>query len=144
MSNNNRKVIISVIYRSPSQTNDKSEAFFSNFQMVLNDIINRKPSLSVINGDFNSRCSSWWSDDINTKDGLKLFTLTSSNGFSQLINEPTHIQASSSSCISLTFIDQVNLSVTQVSMNLSIRTGIIILFTLALTLIFTIPHHTNV
>ena len=111
MSNNNRKVIISVIYRSPSQTNDKSEAFFSNFQMVLNDIINRKPSLSVINGDFNSRCSSWWSDDINTKDGLKLFTLTSSNGFSQLINEPTHIQASSSSCISLTFTDQVNLSV---------------------------------
>ena len=144
MSNNNRKVIISVIYRSPSQTNDKFEAFFSNFQMVLNDIINRKPSLSVINGDFNSRCSSWWSDDINTKDGLKLFTLTSSNGFSQLINEPTHIQASSSSCISLTFTDQVNLSVTQVSMNLSIRTGIIILFTLALTLIFTIPHHTNV
>ena len=59
--------------------------------MVLNDIINRKPSLSVIKGDFNSRCSSWWSDDINTKDGLKLFSLTSSNGFPQLINEPTHI-----------------------------------------------------
>ena len=35
----------------------------------------------------------------------------SSNGFFQLINEPTHIQANSSSCIDLTFTDQANLSV---------------------------------
>ena len=91
MSNNNKKVMVYVIYCSPSQTNDEFEALLSNFQMLLNDINNRKPSLSVIAGDFNSRCSSWWSDDINTKDGLKLFSLTSSNGFPQLINEPTHI-----------------------------------------------------
>ena len=52
MSNNNKKVMVSVIYRSPSQTNDEFEAFLSNFQMLLNDINNRKPSLSVITGDF--------------------------------------------------------------------------------------------
>ena len=75
MSNNNKKVMVSVIYRSPSQTNDEFEAFLSNFQMLLNDINNRKPPLSVITGDFNSRCSSWWSEDINTKEGLKLFSL---------------------------------------------------------------------
>ena len=111
MSNNNKKVMVSVIYRSPSQTNDKFEAFLSNFQMLLNDINNRKLSLSVITGDFNSRCSSWWSEDINTKEGLKLFSLTSSNGFSQLINEPTHIQVNSSSCIDVAFTHQANLSV---------------------------------
>ena len=111
MSNSNKKVMVSVIYRSPSQTNDEFEAFLSNFQMLLNDINNRKLSLSVITGDFNSRCSSWWSEDINTKEGLKLFSLTSSNGFSQLINEPTHIQVNSSSCIDLAFTDQANLSV---------------------------------
>ena len=111
MSNNNKKVMVSVIYHSPNQTKDEFEAFLSNFQMLLNDINNRNPSLSVITDDFNSRCSSWWSDDINTKEGLKLFSLTSSNGFSQLINEPTPIQANSSSCIDLTFTDQVNLSV---------------------------------
>ena len=55
MSNNNRKVMISVIYRSPSQTNDEFEAFLSTFQMLLNDINNREPSLSVIIGEFNSR-----------------------------------------------------------------------------------------
>ena len=111
MSNNNKKVMVYVIYCSPSQTNDEFEALLSNFQMLLNDINNRKPSLSVIAGDFNSRCSSWWSDDINTKEGLKLFSLTSSNAFSQLINEPTHIQANNFSCIDLTFTDQANLSV---------------------------------
>ena len=43
---------VSVIYRFPSQTNDESEAFLSNIQMLLNDINNREPSLSVITGDF--------------------------------------------------------------------------------------------
>ena len=40
-----------------------------------------------------------------------MFSLTSSNGFPQLINEPTHIQTSSSSCIVLIFTNQPNLSV---------------------------------
>ena len=69
--------MVSVIYRSPSQTNDEVDTFLSNFQMLLNDINNRKPSLSVVTGDFNSRCSSWWSNDINTTEGLKLLTVCS-------------------------------------------------------------------
>ena len=77
ISNNNKKVMISVICCSSTQTNDEFEAFLYNFQMVLNDINNRKPFLSVITGEFNSRCSSWWSDDMNTKEGLKLFSLMS-------------------------------------------------------------------
>ena len=103
--------MVSVIYHSPSQTNDDFDTFLSNFQMLLNEINNRKPSLSVITGDFNSRCSSWWSNNINTTEGLKLFSLTSSNGFNQIIDEPTHIQAKSTSCIDLIFTDQPNLSV---------------------------------
>ena len=67
-----------------------------NFQKLLNDIENCKPSLSIVTGDFNSRCSSWWPNDINTPEGLKLYSLTSLNGFSQLIHKPTHIQANSS------------------------------------------------
>ena len=38
--------------------------------MFLNDINYRKPSLLVITGDVNSRCFSWWSNDINTTEGL--------------------------------------------------------------------------
>ena len=111
MDYNNKKVMVSVIYRSPSQTKNEFRSFLSNFQKILNEVNNNKPSLSVITGDFNSRCSSWWSNDTDTSEGLKLFSLTSSNGFSQLINDPTHIQGNSLSCIDLIFTGQQNLLV---------------------------------
>ena len=110
MSYNKNKVIVSVIYRSPSQTNDEFGLFLSSLEKLFNDINKFKPSLSIVTGDFNARSSSWWSDDINTTEGTNLFSLTSSNGFSQLINEPTHTQTNSSSCIDLIFTDQPNLS----------------------------------
>ena len=68
--------------------------------------------------DFNVR-SSGWSDDINTTAGTKLLSLTSCNGFQQIINEPTHIQRQSSSCTDLILKDQPNLSV-----NSGIRTSL--------------------
>ena len=111
MNQNNKKVIISVIYRSPSQNSCEFESFLTNFEQLVSEIRNRNPSLSIITGDFNSRSSLWWQNDINTLEGSKLFSLTSANGFSQLINEPTHIQTNSSSCIDLIFTDQPNLSV---------------------------------
>ena len=67
--------------------------------------------MPVITGDFNARMSCWWSEDINTSGRLKLLSLTSANGVSQLINEPTHLQTSNSSCIYLIFTDQPKLSV---------------------------------
>ena len=57
------------------------------------------------------RSSSWWFDDINTTEGTKLLSLTSFNGFQQIINEPSDIQRQSSSSIDLMFTDQPNLSV---------------------------------
>ena len=111
MNYNNKKVIVSVIYRSPSEKNNEFNLFLSNLERLLCDINKRKPYLSIITGDFNARSSNWWSKDIDTPEGLKLFLLTSSNGFSQLINEPTHIQGNSSSCIDLIFTNQENLLV---------------------------------
>ena len=58
MSYNNKKVIVSVIYCSPSQSTDEFDSFLSNFENFLNDINKRKSSLSVVAGDFNSRSSS--------------------------------------------------------------------------------------
>ena len=111
MTYSNKNVIVSVIYRSPSQNNGEFDLFLSNFKKLLNDMNERKPFLSVITGDFNARSSSWWPEDIYTIEELKLFSLTSSNEFSQLINEPTHIQTGSSSCIFLIFTNQPNLLV---------------------------------
>ena len=99
MSYSNKKVIVSVIYCSPSQSTDEFDSFLINFQNFLNDVSKRKPYLSVVTGKLNSRSSSWWSKDTNTIEGLKLFSLTSSNGLCQLKNEPTHIQTNNTSCI---------------------------------------------
>ena len=111
MNYNNKKVIISVIYRFPSQSTDEFESFLLNFEQLLDDASQCRPSLAIITGNFNARSFLWWSNDINNTEGLKLSSMSSSVGFTQLINEPTHIQSSSSSCIDLIFTDQPNLSV---------------------------------
>ena len=85
--------------------------FFSNLEQLLRDISKCRPIVYVITGHFNARSSSWWSEDIINSEGAKLYLLTSSKGFSQLINEPTHIQTNSSSCIDLLLAYQSNLSV---------------------------------
>ena len=108
MTDNNKKIIVSVIYRSPSQNRSEFDSFLSNLEQLLRDISKYKRTVSVITADFNARFSYWESKDINTSEGIKLYLLTSSNGFSQLINEPSHIQTNSSSCIDLVFIDQSN------------------------------------
>ena len=100
MNYNNKRVIVSVIYRSPSQNNSEFDSFLRSVERLLSDIKKIKPFLSVITGDFNARTSCWWSEDINT-----------TNAVSQLINEPTHLQTSNSSCIDLIFTDQPKLSV---------------------------------
>ena len=98
MNYNSKKVITSVIYRSPSQSTDEFESFLLNSEQLFDDVNQRRSSLSTITGEFNARSVSWWSNDINTTEGLKLSSMSSSVGFTQLINEPTHIQSSSSSC----------------------------------------------
>ena len=71
----NKKVIVSVIYCSPNQNNSEFDLFLSNFENLLSDINERKPSLFVITGDFNARSSSLWCKDIDTTEGSNfLFT----------------------------------------------------------------------
>ena len=100
-----------VIHRFPSQNNDEFNSFLSNFEKLLSNTNKLKPSLFVVTGDFNALSSVWWCNDINATEESKLFSLTSSNGFSQIINEPAHNQTNSSSCIDLIFTSQSNLSV---------------------------------
>ena len=76
---------------------------------MLNVISSCKPDFSIILGDFNARSKSWWQNDINTSEGTKIDALTSNHGLNQLISQPTHISANSSSCIDLIFTDQTNL-----------------------------------
>ena len=57
MTYNNKKVIVSVIYCSPSQNNSEFDLFLSNFEKLLSDKNECKPFLSVITGDVNARSS---------------------------------------------------------------------------------------
>ena len=78
---------------------------------MLNLINSFKPDFSIILGDFNARSKSWWNKDTNSNEGTKIDALTSYHGLHQLISQPTHILANSSSCIDLIFTDQPNLVV---------------------------------
>ena len=111
MNYHNKKVIVSVIYRSPSQSINKFDSFLSNLEKFESDLNNRRPALSIFTGDFNARSQSWWSNDINITEGSNLLALSSSNGFSQLINEPTHIQTNSTYFIDLIFTDKPSFSI---------------------------------
>ena len=67
--------------------------------------------MTVILGDFNAKSYNWCKADITSLEGSKIDTITSSYALNELIQEPTHIPNSSSSCIDVIFISQPNLVV---------------------------------
>ena len=75
----------------------------------MDHINNELPICSVITGDLNARCSKWCNKDITNSVGREIDTLTSSAGYKQIINKPTHIVNNSSSCIDLIFCNNLNL-----------------------------------
>ena len=80
---NNNKIFVSGVYGLPTQTNTEFNQFLLNFEKTLWDKNQRKPYLTLVTGDFNSRSSFWWSDDFDASEGTKLLSLTSCNGFQQ-------------------------------------------------------------
>ena len=102
---------IALIYRSPSQNSLEFQHFLSGFEQLLINIEGFKPNFTVLLGDYNARSRSWWASDTNTPEGMQLDALTSSYGLQQLVNEPTQILPSSSSCIDFIFTDQPSLAV---------------------------------
>ena len=64
-TDNNIKIIASLIYRSTSQNNSEFDSFLSNLEQLLREINKCKQTVSVITGDFNARSWSLWAEDIN-------------------------------------------------------------------------------
>ena len=106
---NGRRSYIVSLYRSPSQSSDEYDDFIKNFEQLLLHLASFKPHLLLMTGDFNARSSSWWSGDVDNIEGARLESITSFYGLHQIINEPTHILPSSSSCIDLIFTNQPNM-----------------------------------
>ena len=88
---------------------DEFRTFLKNFELTLDKIHENNPFMTVVLGDFNAKSRNWCKSDITSLEGSKIDSITSSYGLNQLIQEPTHILNSSSSCIDLIFILQPNL-----------------------------------
>ena len=65
--------------------------------------------MAVAVGDFNAKSQTWFKNEKTSYERSKLDVLTCSHRLHQLINEPTHLLDSSSSCIDLIFTSQSNL-----------------------------------
>ena len=131
-----------VLYRSPSQSQDIFESFCENFERTLDNLAQNNPFLLVAIGDVNAKSTNWCANDQTSFEGNKIEHITSQFGLRQIINEPTHILDSSSSCIDLNFTSQPNL-VIESGVHPSLHQNWIIrLFMLSLIHKFFTLHHT--
>ena len=96
-------------YRSPNQFEDDSENFCNNFELTLDAVSATNPFLIVAIGDFNAKSSNWYTGDTTTSEVSKIEAITSQFGLQQIIDEQTHIQGQSASCIEIIFSSQPNL-----------------------------------
>ena len=104
-----KKCITGTVYKSPSQNSDEFESFLLNVELLLQDISNRNPYLTLLLSDYNAKITNWWHHDITATEGIQLETTTTIYGILQLMDVPTHIRKNSSSCTDLIFTNQPNL-----------------------------------
>ena len=96
------------LYHPPNQSQDDFESFANNFELNIDAVTANNPFLTIVLGDFNIKTNFWFKGDKTSYEGSKIDAITSQFGL-QLINEPTHLVADSSSCIHLIFTSQPNL-----------------------------------
>ena len=77
--------------------------------MTLDKILENNPYMTVALGSFNAKSNNWCKIDMTSLEGSMIDIIASSNGMNQLIQKPTHMFNSSSSCIDLIFASQPNL-----------------------------------
>ena len=97
----NETCFFTCFYRSPNQGHEEFENFCSELNLLLTNVNHNQPACSIPIGDFNVKCSKWCSSDKNNKPGLEIDNITTTAGYSQLMNKPTHFINGTSSCIDL-------------------------------------------
>ena len=83
LNDQNKKIIISSLYRSPSQNSEEFESFLTNLNIS-----------NLTSTPVNHQFLSYWvilTLDQHSLEGSKLFLLSTLNGFHQIISEPTHV-----------------------------------------------------
>ena len=98
----NKRCFLTCLCRS-SQNSEQIQSFCDSFDILMNNISSLNPAISIITGDFNGKCSKWYSFETSDNIGKELDTITSAAGYSQTIDKPTHFTNNSSSCVDLIF-----------------------------------------
>ena len=99
----NRRCFLTCLYRSPIQNREQIQSFCDSLDFFMNNINSLNPAISIITGDFNGKCSKWYSFDTSHNIEKELNTITSTAGYSQIIDKPAHFTYNSSSCIDRIF-----------------------------------------
>ena len=96
------------MYRCPNQFKVDFQNFCNNFDLILDAASATNPFLFVAVGDFNAKSTNWYTGDATTIEVSKTQAITSQFQLEQIINELTHIQGNSVSCINLIFSSKPN------------------------------------
>ena len=83
-----KNVFFTCPYRSPTQNDEELENFSSNLDLLLSNINDNHPTCSILICNFNAKSSKWCNNDKSNRAGIELDNITTSAGYSQLINDP--------------------------------------------------------
>ena len=81
--------IFGVCYRPPNQSADLKNVFLEAIRVQLDILCLNNNKLLVMCGDYNDRCTNWYSDHSESELGLLFFDLTCEYDLTQLIDKPT-------------------------------------------------------
>ena len=102
-----KKIFFVLSYRHPNQSRDEMNIYMEALQNIYDKIKSEKPTATIITGDYNSRSSLFWENDIENWEGRLFSNFLLSNNLEELINEPTHIRDDGTqTCIDLICTDQ--------------------------------------
>ena len=110
----NEKCFLTCLFRSPHQSQHQFENFYTNLDFLIDNI--------TMNFLLSQSCSKWFNKNITNLVGYEIDSLTSSAGYKQLSNKPTHIINNSFSCINLIFCNNQKL-ISNYGVDLSIFDG---------------------
>ena len=101
--------IFTVVYRRFGQSREEFENFKSKFDDLCSVIKNENPYCTIFCGDFNAHFSEWWDGDNTDYFGTSMQNTFLAHGLHQIVNQPTYITGTTSSCIDLIVTDQPNM-----------------------------------
>ena len=78
-----KKYFFTILYRSPSQSQEELEVFINKFELMLSKKASENPYCVVITGDFNARSAQWWENHVENDAGRLIEPFKADMGFEQ-------------------------------------------------------------